>query len=181
MCVISCKKTNKINKQFLNKYVTCSDCVKRCWYLLIPASITFLLGETAAVRSRSCSSKTSLNSVMKSAKAFLSLDGPSLQLTYTHYNNIPTAVCRSTDLRCSYVQHLPFKFIRTCQHLGYSQSMSNPSKLYFLRNGITCTINRLLASLLFTKRLYLSPVESFHPPMANRTLMLRFFSATAFS
>lgn len=65
--------------------------------------------------------------------------------------------------------------IRTCQHLGYSQSKSNPSKPYCFKNLNTEEIKALLADSLFTILLYLSPEESFHPPIAMDTLTPLFF------
>lgn len=59
----------------------------------------------------------------------------------------------------------------TCQQTGYSQSKSSPSKPYFSRNCKTCDVNLCLALGEFTRRLYLSPAESFHPPIANNTLI----------
>lgn len=45
----------------------------------------------------------------------------------------------------------------------------------------TWAIKRLLAEGLFTKREYLSPAESFQPPIATRTLIPLAFSAVTFS
>lgn len=59
----------------------------------------------------------------------------------------------------------------TCQHLGYSQSKSNPSKFHFSMNCTTCEMNFALAVGLLTKREYLSPKESFHPPIAIKTFI----------
>ena len=71
--------------------------------------------------------------------------------------------------------------VPTCQHLGYSQSRSSPSKLCFCMNSMTCSVNLLRAVGLFTSLLYLSPAESFQPPMAMRTLTPRAFKAVTFS
>ena len=69
----------------------------------------------------------------------------------------------------------------TCQQTGYSQSKSNPSKLCFKINSMTCSVNFLLAAGLFTNRLYLSPWESFQPPIAIVTLMPCFLYAATCS
>ncbi len=65
----------------------------------------------------------------------------------------------------------------TCQHLGYSQSRSSPSKLCCLRNSTAWVVNRFRDSGLETSREYLSPSESFQPPRARRTFLLADFKA----
>lgn len=49
----------------------------------LPSSTTFRLADTAALSKSPCPSKASLSSEIKSENAFLSLEGPSLQLTWT--------------------------------------------------------------------------------------------------
>lgn len=61
----------------------------------------------------------------------------------------------------------------TCQHLGYSQSRSSPSKSYFSINSRTVFTKFALDDGLFTSRLYLSPRESFQPPIAISTFTPR--------
>lgn len=69
----------------------------------------------------------------------------------------------------------------TCQHTGYSQSRSNPSKSYLLIKSVTWSTNFCRAEGLLTNLEYLSPCESFQPPIANVTLIPFDFSATTFS
>ena len=59
----------------------------------------------------------------------------------------------------------------TCQHLGYSQSRSSPLKSFSVKKLTTWLMKVFLLDLLFTILLYLSPLESFHPPMASRTFL----------
>lgn len=59
----------------------------------------------------------------------------------------------------------------TCQHFGYSQSRSKPSNPHFSMNSITLVTNLDIACGLLTSLEYLSPSESFHPPIAMRTLI----------
>ena len=65
------------------------------------------------------------------------------------------------------------KNIITCQHLGYSQSRSKPSKPYWSMNWRDSATNLVLAEGLLTSWLYFAPAESFHPPKAMRTLRPR--------
>lgn len=69
----------------------------------------------------------------------------------------------------------------TCQHLGYSQSRSRPSKLFSSMKSTTWLTKRLLAEGLLTSFEYLSPAESFHPPIAIKTFMPLALRAVTFS
>ena len=69
----------------------------------------------------------------------------------------------------------------TCQHTGYSQSTSRPSKLFLTRNSTAVEMKFFLCLGLLTILLYLSPSESFQPPRASSTFLLSDFRAVTFS
>ncbi|RXG70764.1 hypothetical protein Avbf_11128 [Armadillidium vulgare] len=69
----------------------------------------------------------------------------------------------------------------TCQHIGYSQSMSKPSKLYFWINSRAFWLKFALAVGSLTSLLYLSPAESVHPPIEIKTFIPNRLYATTLS
>jgi len=107
----------------------------------VPASITTLLGDTAADNRKPSLSNASRSSNNSLENPSLSLFGPRLQSTCSYYNT--SLRCTSTIRQLIIIYYLLYyhdpcgqtvyiigrRFI-TCQHFGYSQSKSSPSKSF---------------------------------------------------
>ena len=126
--------------------------------------MTCLLGDTAAVKSKFLGLNLSLNSLTNKAKLALSDAGPRSHFTYMN----------SRGFSISHLKSVCF----TCQHLGYSQSRSSPSNPCSSINCMTSSINSALFCGSLTNLEYLSPLESFQPPRAIRTLTPNFLKPT---